>query len=124
MVSLVLLLGFIVFHSAAPHRMATFLLLLASPAAEASPLSASTPACPSHCGQAAAAGPGTAGPLHCHPACNTFACGHLGCSFAEAAQQCLSDTERAMRVAPAAANVSVRLDVRVRVRVKPAPPQG
>ena len=106
MSTLLILLGCIVLvpYAAVPHRMATTLLvLLGSPAAIASPPSA-PPVCPSHCGQSAAA-------ESCHAACNTFACGHRGCSFAEAARQCLSDTERSMRVAPAAANVSVRLSM-------------
>ena len=102
---LLLLFGCIVLvpFAAVPHRMATTLLvLLGSPAAQASPPSV-PPVCPSHCGQSASAS--------CHAACNTLACGHHGCSFAEAARQCLSDTERSMRVAPAAANVSVRLSM-------------
>lgn len=105
MATLLLLLGCIVLvpFAAVPHRMATTLLvLLGSPAAQASPPSV-PPVCPSHCGQSATAS--------CHAACNTLACGHHGCSFAEAARQCLSDTERSMRVAPAAANVSVRLSM-------------
>ena len=103
---LLLLFGCIVLvpFAAVPHRMATTLLvLLGSPAAQASPPSV-PPVCPSHCGQSATA-------ESCHAACNTLACGHHGCSFAEAARQCLSDTERSMRVAPAAANVSVRLSM-------------
>ena len=76
--------------------------LLLGLAAGTSPPS-SPPACPSHCGKAV--------DPYCHPACNTFACGHLGCAFGEAAQRCLDDTEWSMRVAPAVANVSVQLSM-------------